>query len=82
MEADRRRQELTLSPAGEVVLEAGGGLLRGELGTLLVPLPRPEVDALSRLLPRVEAALAGTPPPRPAKPLHPPGHPKPRKPRR
>jgi DNA-binding MarR family transcriptional regulator len=82
MEVDRRRQELTLSPAGEAALEGAGGLLRGELGALLADLPRPEVDALSRLLPRVEAALAGTPPPRPSKPPRHHGPGKPRGPRK
>jgi len=61
---DRRRQELALSPAGERAFGAAETLLRDRLGELLADLPRPEIDALSRLLPSVEAALSGAPPPR------------------
>ena len=65
---DRRRQALALSAAGEAALEEAGGLLRAELSELLGVMPPPEADALARLLPRVEAALSGSPPPRPAPP--------------
>jgi DNA-binding MarR family transcriptional regulator len=70
--ADRRRQALALSAAGERAFRSAEAMLRGELGTLLAPLPPPEIDALARLLPSVEAELAGTPPPRRAPPPPPP----------
>ena len=72
---DRRRQTLTLSKKGERTLTAAQALLREQLAQLLEDLPRPEVDALARLLPFVEAALSGTAPPRrppPPRPPHPP----------
>jgi len=69
---DRRRQALALSPAGERAFASAEALLRDRLGELLAGLPRPEIDALSRLLPSVEAALSGAPPPRrPPPPLPP-----------
>ncbi len=80
VEDDRRRQALELSPAGEQAFQSAQALLRERLGTLLVDLPRPQADALSRVLPRVEAALSGTAPPR-RPPPPPPPHP-PRRPRR
>ncbi len=71
--ADRRRQELAVSAAGESALQGAIGILKGELGTLLVGIPKPEVDALARLLWAVEAVLSGKPPPpRPAGPPAPP----------
>jgi DNA-binding MarR family transcriptional regulator len=73
---DRRRQALALSPAGEQAFASAEALLRDQLGELLADLPRPEIDALSRLLPSVEAALSGAPPPRrppPPLPPRPPG---------
>jgi DNA-binding MarR family transcriptional regulator len=73
---DRRRQSLALSPAGEQAFASAEALLRDRLGELLADLPRPEIDALSRLLPSVEAALSGAPPPR-----RPPAPPPPRPPR-
>ncbi len=63
-ETDRRRHALTLSPAGERALGSAQALLRERLASLLQPLPGPEVDALARLLPQVEAALSGSAPPR------------------
>jgi DNA-binding MarR family transcriptional regulator len=75
--ADRRRHALALSLAGERAFDSAESLLRERLAALLVELPRPEVDALSRLLPRVEAALSGTAPPRRPPPPPPPG-PRPR----
>ncbi len=79
---DRRRHALTLSPAGEQAFHSAEALLRERLGMLLVELPRPEVDALARLLPSVEAALSGSAPPRRPPPPAPPSsrqrrHPKP-----
>jgi len=74
-EADRRRQALALSTAGEQAFASAEALLRDRFGELLGDLPRPEVDALARLLPSVEAALSGAPPPRrphPPAPPHPP----------
>jgi DNA-binding MarR family transcriptional regulator len=72
---DRRRQTLTLSKAGQQALTKAQALLREQLAALLDDIPRPEVDALARLLPFVEAALSGTAPPRrppPPRPPHPP----------
>ncbi len=73
---DRRRQALSLSPLGERAFHSAEKLLRERLATLLLELPPPEVDALSRLLPSVEAALSGTAPPRrpPPPPRPPPRH--------
>jgi DNA-binding MarR family transcriptional regulator len=73
---DRRRQELALSPAGERAFASAQALLRERLGALLADLPRPEADALARLLPRVEAALSGAAPPR-RPPPPPPAGPRP-----
>ena len=61
---DRRRQTLSLSTTGDRVLDSAKALLREQFATLLADIPRPEVDALARLLPFVEAALSGTAPPR------------------
>ena len=75
---DRRRQTLSLSAEGSGVLDSARAMLRRELATLLADIPRPEVDALARLLPFVEAALSGTAPPRrppPPRPPHGPGKP-------
>jgi DNA-binding MarR family transcriptional regulator len=74
---DRRRRELALTAAGERVFRSAEALLRAQLATLIEPLPPPEIDALARLLPQVEAALSGAPPPRrppkpPPKPKRPP----------
>jgi DNA-binding MarR family transcriptional regulator len=82
VEDDRRRVTLALSPAGERALTAAEELLSERFGSLLAGLPHPEADALSRLLPRVEAALSGAAPPR--RPRHPPQPPPPplRRPRR
>ena len=74
---DRRRQALALSPAGEQAFASAEALLRDRLGELLADLPRPEIDALSRLLPSVEAALSGAPPPRRPPPPSPPRPPRP-----
>jgi len=62
--SDRRRQELALSSAGAAALTSGEALLRERFVALLGELPRPEVDALARALPRVESLLSGSPPPR------------------
>lgn len=70
--ADRRRQELALTPAGERAFRSAAALLRARFGKLLGDLPRPEADALARVLPRVEAALGGAPPPRRPPPPPPP----------
>jgi DNA-binding MarR family transcriptional regulator len=76
--ADRRRNALSLTAAGSAVLGSAGALLRDQLASLLAGLPRPEVDALARLLPSVESALSGAPPPRrPPKPPKPPRPPRP-----
>jgi MarR family transcriptional regulator, lower aerobic nicotinate degradation pathway regulator len=73
--ADRRRQALTLSAAGERAFASAEALLRDRLSELLADLPRPEIDALGRLLPSVEAALSGAPPPRRPPPPPPPRRP-------
>jgi DNA-binding MarR family transcriptional regulator len=70
---DRRRQRLALSRSGARVLQSAQELLRARLSTLLDGLPRPEADALARVLPQVEAVLSGAPPPRrPSPPRGPP----------
>jgi DNA-binding MarR family transcriptional regulator len=61
---DRRRQELTLSRAGERALRSATEVMRTELGALLGDLPRPEADTLARALPHVEALMSGSAPPR------------------
>jgi DNA-binding MarR family transcriptional regulator len=61
---DRRWQALALSAEGQRVARSARLLLRDRFGELLVGLPRPEADALSRALPQVAAVLSGSPPPR------------------
>jgi DNA-binding MarR family transcriptional regulator len=75
---DRRRHTLALSPAGKKAFGSAEELLRDRVGSLLADLPRPDADALSRLLHHVEATLTGAPPPRRPPPPPPPGPPKPR----
>jgi len=77
---DRRRQQLSLSPAGDRVVSSADGVLRERLGELVGHLPPPEADALARLLPRLEAVLSGAPPPRRPPPPPRPHRPRPRKP--
>jgi DNA-binding MarR family transcriptional regulator len=77
--SDRRWQALALSAEGQRVERSARLLLRDRFGELLVGLPHPEIDALSRALPQVEALLSGSPPPRrpPPRPRGkppPPGH--------
>jgi DNA-binding MarR family transcriptional regulator len=74
--ADRRRQDLALTPVGEKLLKTIDTTLVGRLAGLIADVPPPELDALARALPHVQSALAGTPPPRrPPPPRHPPpGH--------
>jgi DNA-binding MarR family transcriptional regulator len=74
---DRRRQMLSLSAAGERAYHSADALLRQCLAVLLSDLSRPEADALSRLLPRVESMLSGVTPPRRPSPPPPPGKPLP-----
>jgi len=70
---DRRRQELALTPAGRELLASVERTLSERIGSLIGDLPRPEVDALLRALPRIEAALSGASPPRrPSPPRKPP----------
>ena len=66
--ADRRRQTLVLSARGRRVYASAQTLLRARLAELLVDLPRPDADAMARVLPQVEALLSGAPPPRPPPP--------------
>jgi DNA-binding MarR family transcriptional regulator len=69
LEGDRRRQPLLLTEQGSWTLQSAQTALRERLAGLLADLPRGEVDALARLLERLEASLKGTPPPpRPPKP--------------
>ena len=83
---DRRRQTLTLSADGQRAFRSAEALLRRRLSSLLGDLPRPETDALFRVLRHVEAALSGAPPPRrpppPPKPTSRPTGPRPRHRRR
>lgn len=72
---DRRRHELSLTPAGARALRSADALLSRELGELLAGLPRPEVDALARVMPHLEAALSGAAPPRRPPPPKPPPRP-------
>jgi DNA-binding MarR family transcriptional regulator len=78
-EADRRTRGLALTGRGTRTLDSATTLVSERLAGLLTDLPKPEADALTRLLERVEAALLGQPPPR--RP-HPPPPPRPRAPRR
>jgi len=64
MAHDRRRLELALTEPGRAALASAAAALRARLGPLVADLPPPEADALARALSHVEAALAGTPPPR------------------
>jgi DNA-binding MarR family transcriptional regulator len=74
-EADRRTRELALTAQGARTLDSATALVSGRLAELLSDLPKPEADALTRLLERVEAALSGTAPPRrPHPPPPPPPH--------
>ncbi len=74
--ADRRSHQLALSRGGERTLRSATELVGERLAELLVDLPRPEADALTRLLERVDEALSGSAPPR--RPAPPPRPPKPR----
>jgi DNA-binding MarR family transcriptional regulator len=69
VDSDRRRLALVLSATGRRAFAAAEALLGERLGSLLA-------EALSRLLPRVEATLSGAHPPR--RPPHPPPPPPPR----
>jgi DNA-binding MarR family transcriptional regulator len=72
---DRRHRTLALSASGAHIFESAHAMLTTNFGTLLADLPHPEADALARALPDVEAALAGTTPPRrPPPPRKPPPH--------
>ena len=63
-EADRRTSALALTTGGARALDSATALVAERLAELLSDLPKPEADALARLLERVEAALSGAPPPR------------------
>jgi DNA-binding MarR family transcriptional regulator len=69
---DRRRVSLALSPAGERAFAGAEELITERLQALLDQLPRPEIDALARGLPHVEASLSGSAPPRRPHPPPPP----------
>jgi len=73
---DRRRHRLEPTAAGVQALAAASALLQARIGPLLDTLPRPETDALARLLGRLEEALGGEAPPRrPPPPPRPEAHP-------
>ena len=78
---DRRRQELALTADGRKALASAEALLAGRVASLIDQLPKPEIDALARALPEVEAALSGAAPPRRPTPPHPPHRRPPRPPR-
>jgi DNA-binding MarR family transcriptional regulator len=63
LERDRRRQPLALTEQGTWALGSAKTTLRERLAGLLADLPPHEADALARLLERLQASLAGTPPP-------------------
>lgn len=69
---DRRRHMLSLTPAGARTLESAGSLVRERLGALLAGIPKPELDALARLLLRLGEPLSTAPPRRPPRPKPPP----------
>ena len=71
-EEDRRTRGLALTDHGTRTLGSATALVSERLAELLVDLPKPEADALTRLLERVEAALSGAPPPRRPHPPPPP----------
>lgn len=70
---DRRLHVLSLSPSGRQLLRSVDRMLRAEVASLLAGVPAPEVDALARALPAVEALLSGHEPPRRPPPPGPPG---------
>jgi DNA-binding MarR family transcriptional regulator len=71
----RRRHPLTLTDQGRWALQSAQTALRERLAGLLADMPPPEIDALARLLERLEASLSGKPPPpRPPRPHPPPKH--------
>lgn len=72
MQDDRRRQGLVLSASGDRAFRSAEALISERLSSLLADVPRPEAEALARLLPRVEAELSGSPPPRRPPPPRPP----------
>jgi len=76
--SDRRTYELALSTTGKKTLASATKLVSERLAELLIDLPKPEADALTRLLERVEAALSGSPPPRRSAARAGPGPPGPR----
>jgi DNA-binding MarR family transcriptional regulator len=72
---DRRRHRLEPTTAGVRALASAAALLQARIGPLLDTLPRPETDALARLLGRVEQALGGEAPPKRPSPPRPEAHP-------
>jgi DNA-binding MarR family transcriptional regulator len=76
---DRRRQGLELTQKGRDALEQAAAVLQTQLGPLLLDLPAPEREALTRLLGRLEASLGGAAPPRRPPPRPPEAHPRPRR---
>jgi DNA-binding MarR family transcriptional regulator len=73
---DPRSRSISLTEQGGQTLASATELVSGRLGELLVDLPKPEADALVRLLERVEAALSGTAPPKRPAPPRPPRPPR------
>ena len=76
LEDDRRRQPLALTEQGQWALRSAQTALHERVSGLIVDLPRPEADALARLLERLQSSLSGTPPPpRPRRAPRPPRRP-------
>ncbi len=76
---DRRRQRLVLSDEASRRCARPRPCWPTAWVRSLESLPRPEIDALAEAMPVVEAALAGTAPPRRPRPPHPPPPPPPRR---
>lgn len=70
--SDRRRATLALTAAGQLALDSINSALRANVAEVLSELPPPEVDALVRALPYVQAVVAGVQPPRRPPPPRPP----------
>lgn len=74
---DRRRHELSLTPSGRRILESATTSVQRRLSALLSGMPKPELDALARLLRRLDEPFAAAPPRRPERPRPP--RPRPRR---
>jgi DNA-binding MarR family transcriptional regulator len=71
--ADRRRQTIVATTAGERALRSAEAGLRSRLGGLMADLPPPEARELARGLRHLHSLMTGIPPPRhPRRPHRPP----------